>query len=36
MRRLLVRRGWREAGPGLADDRFPGVGFAVMVLALAP
>jgi N-acyl-L-homoserine lactone synthetase len=35
MRRLLLRRGWEETCPGPADDRFPGVGFVVMVLELA-
>lgn len=35
MRRLLVRRGWQEVGAGPADDRFPGLGFEVMVLDLA-
>jgi hypothetical protein len=35
MRRLLLRRGWQEAGAAPADGRFPGVGFVVMVLELA-
>jgi GNAT superfamily N-acetyltransferase len=33
MRRLLLRRGWREHGPGPADARFPGVVFSVMSLS---
>ena len=35
MKRLLPRRGWHEIGRAPADDRFPGVGFVVMVLELA-
>ena len=36
MSRLLQRRGWQDAGPAGADERFPGVRFHVMVLELAP
>jgi GNAT superfamily N-acetyltransferase len=32
MRRLLLRRGWRDHGPGPWDARFPGVEFMVMSL----
>jgi len=35
MRRLLPRRGWQEIAAAPADERFPGVGFVVMVLELA-
>lgn len=34
MSRLLVRRGWRDHGPGPTDPRFPGVQFTVMSLEL--
>ena len=36
MTRMLLRRGYHEAGPAPPDHRFPGVGFVVMVLELAP
>lgn len=32
LRPHLLRRGWREHGPGLRDARFPGVQFTVMSL----
>jgi hypothetical protein len=34
LRPHLLRRGWREHGPGLSDARFPGVLFTVMSLQL--
>ena len=30
MKRLLLRRGWRDHGPAPSDSRFPGVDFSVM------
>lgn len=33
-RRILRSRGWYEAGPAAADERFPGVEFVIMVLDL--
>ena len=34
MCRIARRRGWYEAGPAAADERFPGVPFVIMVLEL--